>query len=71
MSANPKPGRGSHYALFGGGLLMVVCCAVGPAVIGAAAGSVIGGWLGIACAVIVAAVVGLVLHRRTRHRGGC
>jgi outer membrane lipoprotein SlyB len=44
---------------------------LGPAVIGAVAGSAIGGWLGIACAVILAAVVGLVVHRRTRQRGGC
>jgi hypothetical protein len=50
---------------------MVLCCAVGPAVIGAVAGSAIGGWLGIACAVLLAAGVGLVLHRRTRKRGGC
>jgi hypothetical protein len=71
MSASPKPRQGSNYALFGGGLLMVLCCAVGPAVIGAVAGSAIGGWLGIACAVILAAVVGLILHRRTRSRGGC
>ena len=71
MSANRKPGRGANYALFGGGVLMVVCCAVGPAVIGAVAGSAIGGWLGIACAVIIAAAVGLVLHRRSRSRGGC
>ena len=71
MSANPKPHRGSNYALFGGGVLMVLCCAVGPAVIGAAAGSAIGGWLGIACAVILAAVVGLIFHRRNRSRGGC
>ena len=71
MSANTKPGRGSNYALFGGGVLMVLCCAVGPAVIGAVAGSAIGGWLGIACAVMLAAIVGLILHRRTRSRGGC
>jgi hypothetical protein len=45
---------------------MVLCCAVGPAVIGAAAGSAIGDWLGIACAVVVAAFVGLFLHRRSR-----
>ena len=50
---------------------MVLCCAVGPAVIGAVAGSAIGGWLGIACAAILAAVVGLILHRRTRDRDGC
>jgi len=71
MSANPKPRQSANYALFGGGVLMVVCCAVGPAVIGAVAGSAIGGWLGIACAVIIAAAVGLVLHRRSRSRGGC
>jgi hypothetical protein len=50
---------------------MVLCCAVGPAVIGAATGSAIGGWLGIACAIVLAAIVGLILHRRTRTRGGC
>ena len=71
MSANPKPRRGANYALLGGGVLMVVCCAVGPAVIGAVAGSAIGGWLGVTCAVILAAVVGLILHRRTRSRADC
>jgi len=72
MSANPKPRQSANYALFGGGVLMVVCCAVGPAVIGAVAGSAIGGWLGIVCAIILAATVGLILHRRTRRRnGGC
>ena len=39
MSANAKPGRELNYALVGGSVLMVLCCAVGPAVIGAAAGS--------------------------------
>jgi hypothetical protein len=71
MSANPKPRQGSKYALFGGGVLMVLCCAVGPAVIGAVAGSAIGGSLGIVCAVILAAAVALVLHRRARSRAGC
>jgi hypothetical protein len=71
MSATPRRGRGSNLALIGGGLLMVLCCAVGPAVIGAVAGSAIGGWLGIACAVVLAAVVGLVVHRRVRSRDGC
>jgi hypothetical protein len=71
MSADPKPRRGSDIALVGGGLLMVLCCAVGPAVIGAVAGSAIGVWLGIACAVILAAAVGLVLHRRTCRSEGC
>jgi hypothetical protein len=54
----------------GATLLMVLCCTVGPAVIGAAAGSIIGGWLGVACAVIVAGTVGLLLYRR-RGEGAC
>ena len=36
-----------------------------------ARGGAIGGWLGIACAVIVAAAVGFILHRRTRRGGAC
>jgi hypothetical protein len=62
--------RRSDAALAAGGVLMVLCCAVGPAVIGAVAGTAIGGWLGIACAVLLAAGVGLALHRRARRRGG-
>jgi Mn2+/Fe2+ NRAMP family transporter len=69
MSAHT--GRRSNGVLAGAGILMVLCCAVGPAVIGAVAGSAIGGWLGIACAVILASAVGLILHRNTRKRGGC
>jgi hypothetical protein len=71
VSVQGKPGRRADAALLGGGVLMILCCALGPAVIGAVAGSAIGGWLGIACAVIVAAAVGLILHRRTRSPGGC
>ena len=71
MSVEGKSRGRFDMTLVGGGVLMVLCCAVGPAVIGAVAGSAIGGWLGIACAVILAAVVGLFLHRRTRARGGC
>jgi hypothetical protein len=61
--------RRTDAALAAGGILMLLCCAVGPAVIGAAAGTAIGGWLGIACAVLLAAGVGLALHRRARRRG--
>ena len=64
-------GRRADAALLGGGVLMILCCAVGPAVIGAVAGSAIGGWLGLACAVFLASAVGLILHGRTRRRGGC
>ena len=49
----------------------VLCCAVLPAVIGAAAGSAVGGWLGIAGAVLLAAGAGLHIHRRRRDRTGC
>jgi hypothetical protein len=57
----------------GGALLMVLCCAVGPAVIGAGAGSAIGGWLGIACALVLAGGAALLIHRRARRGGrpGC
>jgi hypothetical protein len=71
MSTKEESRGRSDVALIGGGVLMVLCCAVGPAVIGAVAGSAVGGWLGIACAVILAAAIGLVLRRRTRQDGGC
>jgi uncharacterized protein (DUF58 family) len=68
MSAGSKPSRKRDVTIGGAALLMILCCAIGPAVIGAAAGSVIGGWLGVACAVLLAGVVGLVMHRRSRNR---
>jgi hypothetical protein len=67
VSAQPEKRR-SDGLFAGSGVLMILCCAVGPAVIGAGAGSAIGGWLGITCAVILAAAVGLVLHRRRGKR---
>ena len=70
MSAPEKRDRRGDGLLAGGALLMVLCCAVGPAVIGAAAGSAIGGWLGIACAVLLALGAGLFIHRR-RGQEGC
>ena len=47
---------------------MVLCCAVGPAVIGAAAGATLGRWLGVTCAVLLAAAGAWLLHRRRRGR---
>ena len=70
MSASGEPRRGGDGLLAGGAFLMILCCAVAPAAIGAAAGSAIGGWLGIACAVLLAGIAGLALHRR-RGRDGC
>jgi hypothetical protein len=59
-----SPSRRTDGAFAGAALLMVLCCAVGPAVLGATVGGMVGGWFGIACAVLVAAGVGLLLHRR-------
>jgi hypothetical protein len=70
MASNERPSRRPDALLTAGGILMVLCCAVAPAVIGAVAGSAIGGWLGIACAVLLAGVVGVVIHRRSKRRGG-
>jgi ABC-type spermidine/putrescine transport system permease subunit II len=54
--------------LLGGGigLLMVLCCLSGPAVIGAIGGSAIGGVLGIAVAAALAVAAAAALHRRSR-----
>jgi hypothetical protein len=49
---------------------MLLCCAVGPALIGAAASAAMGGWLGISVACLVAATAGLLLYRR-RARSDC
>jgi hypothetical protein len=62
--------RRTDRVVVGAGVLAVLCCAVGPAVIGAAAGSAIGGWLGIAVACVLAAGVGVLLLLR-RRRTGC
>ena len=65
-----EPARPRSGALLGVGLFMVLCCAVGPALIGAVAGSAIGGWLGIAIACMLAVAVALAVHLRRRSRGG-
>ncbi len=66
-----KPPRDRTTPLVAGAaVLMVLCCAAGPAVLGAVAGSLIGGWLGVVCAVILAGTAGLLLFAR-RRRGGC
>lgn len=69
MNAEPKPNRKADGALAGTVLLMILCCAVGPAVLGAAAGSLVGGWLGVVCALALAAGVVVVMHRRRRGTG--
>ena len=49
-------------------VVMVGLCAAGPAIVGAVAGGVVGGWLGASRA--VAALIGVVVYRR-RGRAGC
>lgn len=71
MAATKDPTRRSNAVLAGAGVLMVLCCAVGPAVIGAVAGGVIGGWIGIVGACVVAATAGLLIHWRMRSNGRC
>lgn len=52
-------------------LAMVLCCTVGPAVLGAATASLIEGWLGIVCAVGLTLIAVLALRaRRGRRRLG-
>jgi hypothetical protein len=70
MNGAQKAGRRTDGIFAGAALVMILCCAVGPAVLGAAAGRIIGGWFGILCAVVVAASLGVALYRR-RGRGGC
>jgi hypothetical protein len=65
-----RSSRGGGVALTGAGIVMILCCAVGPAVLGAAAGSVVGGWIGVTIACVLAGVAGLGLYLR-RGRSGC
>ncbi len=71
MSTPKEAPRGSNGLFAGMGLLMVLCCAIGPGIIGAGAGSAVGGWLGIAVACVAAAGAGFALYLRGRKRGGC
>ena len=65
-----KPSRGGDFALTAAGILMILRCAVVPAVLGATAGSLVGGWLGVTIACVLAGAVGIVLYLR-RGRNGC
>jgi hypothetical protein len=54
------------------GVVMALCCLVGPAVLGAAAGAAIGNVLGIVAAVAVALIAAVLLrHWRTRTGKAC
>lgn len=55
----------------GFGVLMVLCCLVGPAVIGAIGGSAIGGVLGVVAAVVIALAVAAVVRRRGKTGRAC
>ena len=70
LSAREPAQRRGDSVLAGAALLMVVCCVAGPAVIGAAAGIVIGGWLGLAATCVAVGTIGMLLYLR-RGKGGC
>ena len=53
------------------GVVAVLCCAAGPAVIGAIAGSSVGGWLGLVVACLLAGAAAVVLHLRARRSTSC
>jgi hypothetical protein len=57
--------------LVGLGVAAVLCCAVLPTALGAAAGTGVGGWLGIVVACLLAGAVALGLHLRARSRKAC
>lgn len=67
MASQTKTLRQAAPAVLGA--LMVLCCLAAPAVMGAIAGSAIGGWLRIIAAVAVALVVGAALTWRARSLG--
>ncbi|MCA1681133.1 MAG: hypothetical protein LC777_20415 [Actinobacteria bacterium] len=71
MSAQEQSSKGSSTVLAGAGVLMVLCCAVGPAVVGALAGSVVGGLVGVVVACVAAAGLGLALYWHRDKRGRC
>jgi hypothetical protein len=66
--SQPAASQRSEGLIGAAAVFMVLCCAVGPAVLGAAAGGLIGGWLGIVCAVTVAAGIAVLVHRRRGKR---
>jgi len=62
MSVDRTASSGSRKLFGAAGVLMLVCCLAGPAVLGAAAGAAVGGVFGIVAAVAVAIAV-VVLMR--------
>jgi len=70
MSSPTSPSRGSN-SLFAAttAIVALLCCAPGPVFIGAGAWGLIGGWLGVACAVALAAAAGLLWHHWRGKRG--
>jgi len=61
----------SGILLGAGGLALAVCCVAGPILFGIAIGATFGSVLDAAAAVLVAAGVAVVLHRRRRAKSAC
>jgi hypothetical protein len=64
----PSPTRRRGDLLNAAALVVMAACCAAPAVLGAAAGSLVGDWLGVAVACVLAIGGLLVLPRR---RKGC
>ena len=62
MGADRTASSGLRKLFGAGGILMLVCCLAGPAVLGAAAGAAVGGVFGSVAAVAIALAV-VVLMR--------
>lgn len=52
-----------------GGLALMACCIVGPAIFGLAIGAALGGALDAGAAILLAVGVAVVLHRRRIAKG--
>ncbi|HEY3188725.1 MAG TPA: hypothetical protein VGJ70_14690 [Solirubrobacteraceae bacterium] len=59
-----------NAAVAAAGVIAILLCAAGPAILGAVAGGAVGGWLGIVVACGLAAAIGALLYRR-RGKPGC
>jgi hypothetical protein len=72
-SVDTETNAQQRKTLFTGGLgiLMVLCCLAGPAVIGAIGGSAIGGVFGVGAAVVIALALAAVLRWRGKGNRAC
>lgn len=73
MSESRAGSNKGSWALGVTGAVMAACCIAGPAVIGAVAGASLGGFAGVAVAIVLALIVAgsVALWRRRRGKPAC